>query len=231
MIDDFPEALHGPEAGTPAWHAVRGMSISASDASVLVGANPYVTREELLVRKLGGEPKVETMAMVAGLCREAGTLALLGTMTGLQIARLTRLYLRRGATRFVATPDGVVHHLSEGFEPHPACPENLLRLASRLVLEDDGLPVLVEAKNVKSKSRSLWNKSELTERIAYHWWQAQWQMFVTGLSRTVLVGSVDADELYAHVLHADAAAQAALREQGSAFLGEVDRAREDLETW
>lgn len=55
------------EQGTPEWHAWRGLGIGSSDASVIMGCDPYRSYEDLILQKLGqGKPFKSNPAIELG---------------------------------------------------------------------------------------------------------------------------------------------------------------------
>ncbi len=65
------------EQGSPEWHQWRRQGIGSSDASVVMGSDPYRTREELILDKLGmGKPIKTNPAMELGTKWESAARAL-----------------------------------------------------------------------------------------------------------------------------------------------------------
>lgn len=66
------------DQGSPVWHQWRGKGLGSSDASVVMGIDPYRTREDLLLDKTGrGKPVQVNEAMRLGSRFEGAARALL----------------------------------------------------------------------------------------------------------------------------------------------------------
>ncbi len=84
---------YGMEQGTSLWHEWRKSIIGASEASVILGIDPYRDREELLLEKLGeGKPYKSNPAMELGNKFEGPARALLFFELGIDFTPSTRTH-------------------------------------------------------------------------------------------------------------------------------------------
>ena len=221
---DACEVVVPQGASKDEWLAARRDLITASDAAVLTGHHPYQTWDELLERKATGDRFEPNAAMWMGTMREAGNITIFGRCAGVQPSfAYDGVLLRSTAHPWAgATLDSVVVGPSE--LPRDDIPEELwvdLPGAAR----EPG--TVLEAKNVRSKSRSLWKKKVHTpkSRLFHYWAQVQFQLLVTGRPVGVLFAVVDACELYHHVVERNEKYQALLLEAGPRFVSEMEELR------
>lgn len=203
------------------WLAARRSLITASDAAVLTGHHPYSTWKELLQRKVTGDRLEVNPAMWMGTQREASNIQLFGAAAGLTASwELSERLLRSKEHPWAgATLDAFV--VGRKSKPYLGVPEEL-KIELPEGFYERG--VVIEAKNVRSKSRSAWTKPCNTpkSRIFHYWAQVQFQMLVTGQTRGVLFAVVDACELYHYPIERNEKYLELLLEAGPRFVRELE---------
>lgn len=196
------------------WLRERRVRFTASDAAALTGDHPWLTKDELFARKLYGATVVVNQRMWFGQMREETNLNIFAALAGTRVQHTTTLYGNDALPWAGATPDGGIM----GVEVERTCPAPPAEALVSLPDEFLAPGVVLEAKNVPSKSRSYWKKQRTVwkrgDRLYHYWSQVQFQLMVLGAPRGVLFAAVDAAEMYAHPIEADAGYQAKLREQG-----------------
>lgn len=158
------------------WLGERRTSIGGSDASTLVGLNPYSSRMALWLDKTGQLPEQRaTSAMEWGNLLEPVVRDWLAATYDLDIRRVGMLR-RTDAPRVHGNLDGVV-------------------------VDADGTPI--EAVEIKTSSHRLayqWADGQCPDHAEL---QAQLCMWVTGLPRCWVVGLIDGRDPKVRMVHAD----------------------------
>lgn len=175
------------------WLAERHASIGGSDASTLVGLNPYGSRMQLWLDKTGQLPEQRiTTAIEWGILLEPVVRDWLAATYQLTIARIGMLR-RPDAPRVHANVDG-------------------------LVLDDHGRPAAcVEIKTTSWRMAHEWADGQCPDHAEL---QAQLCMWVTGLPVCWVVGLVDGRDPQVRLVHADPTLGEMLAGQAAAFYAE-----------
>jgi len=156
------------EQGSPEWHAARATRNTASEAPVIMGASPHMTRNELLRRKAGGG--VPPVHPIVQAVYDSGHEAEAAARTILEERRFGDLYpvtaVSNEDDRFLASVDGITMDDSTLFEH-------------------------------KLYSLELAREVAIEELSPCYYWQLEHQLYVTGAERVVFVCSDGTREKWA----------------------------------
>lgn len=207
------------------WLVARNAYVTASDAAACTMEHPYKTTDDVVAVKATGQDDFTGNALTwMGSAREANNIDIWGRCAGVQ----PRSDVDPGHTLLVSNE-----------YPHLACTLDAWwagdreRTAPRELwvdrpLNPDALPYPIEAKNVRSRSRSHWVKfrpGDPKSRLYHYWAQVQLQLLVTDMPFGVLFACVDAAEVYSHIIEADPAYHERLIAGAKALLDRVDDAK------
>ena len=204
------------------WLLARRDHITASAAAAIVGKHPFKTREEVIDTKLFGSDFVPNGRTWFGNAREVANIRIFSKLAGYEVeTRLNHsLLVSKEYPWMACTLDGYVVRPAS----REGVPEELLIELPKL-----SRGTVVEAKNVQSKSRSMWNKGKMHPRLFMYWAQVQHQLVVTegigGNRPGILFAAVDACEMYAHVVTPDVVFQTRLVDEGKKIMDEVEDLR------
>jgi putative phage-type endonuclease len=200
------------------WLEARKSRLTASAAAAIVGKHPFKTRDDVLRTKISGSDFVPNANTWFGNAREESNIRIFGRLCGAEVeTRVNRhLFVSKAHPFLAATLDGYVVRPTDIEEGIPS--EALLGYIPER-------HAVVEAKNVRSKSRSYWNKDRMSPKLFMYWAQVQHQMLVTGAPSGVLFAAVDASEMYAHRVDRDEVFMARLIEEAEKFEKDLDALR------
>lgn len=171
------------------WLAERRNSIGGSDASTLVGLNPYGSRLQLWLDKTGQLPdRPPTSAMEWGNLLEPVIRQWVARTYNLDV-RPVGMLRRPSAPRVHANPDGIV-------------------------LEHGQPCAGLEIKTSSSRSAWQWRDGQVPDHAEL---QAQLCMWVTGLRRWWVVGLIDGRDPQVRMVHADLALGQMLADTATRF--------------
>lgn len=180
-----------PDAPRPAWLAERRRSIGGSDASTLVGLNPYGSMVQLWLDKTGQLPELRPNSAM-----EWGNL-LEPVVRDVWLPRTYDLRIVRA---------GLLRH-----PDHPRVHAN----PDGIVLDDDGVPVAgLEVKTTNWRQAHEWADGQIPDHAEL---QAQLCMFITGLPMWWVVGLIDGRDPQVRKVHVDAALGALLAGAAARF--------------
>lgn len=226
----WPAAREVDDGGDrDAWLAARRGVLTASRAAALTGDHPFVTADQYYLEKLGAGPAFRGSGPAwFGSMREEVNLEMFGARAGREVRPSRGLYVHRDLPWLAATPDAGLLGPAPTPPRFPLPPDlGPLELPPEC---EPGTPV--ETKATASKSRPYWKRHRpvgrpwnRTDRLFYYYAQVQWQLAVLGRPVGVLVGFVDAAEMYVHVIYRDAAYQRRLLEAGEAMARRLEAAR------
>lgn len=222
IYDEHAEIVVPASAPKELWLQARRSMITASDAAALTNNHHYVTWDDLITRKITGDTFEPNAAMWMGSKREQNNICLFAECADITPGwELAGALLRSKRYPYLGcTLDSYVE--KNVFQvPRAEVPDEL-----RIDLPPEAKKVgtVIEAKNVRSRSRSVWKKppNNTKSRIFQYWAQVQLQMLVTGAPMGLLFAVVDACELYHHVIPASPDYQDLLITQGKKFMDDLD---------
>lgn len=224
--EEYAEVVVAPSAPRELWLEARRNLITASDAAALTGGHPYTTWDDLLTRKVTGDRLETNPAMWMGSKREANNIYIFGEAAGIRPELDVAGALLR-SKRFPdlgATLDARVAGPWGKRDPIP--PDMVIKLPPEAMKPN----VVIEAKNVRSKSRSLWKNpskppNNTASRLHHYWCQVQQQLLVTGEQVGILFAIVDACEIYHFVIEASPKYQGLLVDKAADFLADLNGLR------
>jgi len=208
------------DAETLAWLERRRNYVTASQLAVVMGDNPFTSRDKLFKEKvLGDFPVLDFPAPWWGLFLEDKILEAFGILSGLE-TQAGQEFVARG--ELSATLDARV--LGPGEDSHRTNWINWHWNA------EGSLPAVADAKNTSQKSFANWRRYGVPKDgiPKYYWWQLQAQMHCTGVDTGILVVKVGARELHAFVEEYDELAMELAVDKVRDFMKEVRKAREEL---
>lgn len=204
------------------WHEERRKCVTGSVISALLGANPYMTREQALEEARLPRVWTDKRSMWWGREMEVPNLLSFGKLTGLGV-RATNLFFRDGVIG--ATIDAVVDDPAVDLDVDrgligtsaPSYWRNEARTLMYHVNPMADKPILLEAKNTGERNVKAW-ACQAPENYCL---QAQAQMLVTGLDCCVLVAKIGAADIRMHVVERDDGLMSRMVDAAEEFMKEV----------
>ena len=237
-----PECSYVCADHSPEWHREREFPrtvLTASQVPVLMGKNPYQTRDDLLKSKIVGDPFDGNASTWWGQHLEAPIIQAAGLVTGLSTIGMNRFY-RRDDLAIGATIDGYIWaEKAARFDP---CADGVRgpRTGAKGANRPDAYlyarswfhdvcqchvahekPMLIEAKNTAEFVGRKYSYRDCPELYSY---QVQAQMLVTGWEATLVACLVGGRDLRLWFVEADDDIQQAIILEAHAFAREVKEA-------
>jgi|CXWL01.1.fsa_nt_gi putative phage-type endonuclease len=209
-------------ASDPQWLSERKKVVTGSEIAVVMGLSPWKTREALLAEKLAPDVPIVSRHMWWGSHSEKSNMEAFTKLTGLRTRGTNRFWVRG---ELGATIDGFLTTENPRAPLEPCWSPAYRMLGDQLkwvTHVDTRRPLgLVEMKQTEAYRAKEWAKGVPT----YYLYQAQAQMFVTGLTWCVVACRLGAADMICHVLEFDAELAQEMQDAAREFMAEVNQER------